>query len=293
MSAKRYHHKQPNFYLKGFKSSDEGNPKVWVYEKGKPFYDGKTEQLQNPKHLTTEKAAREKDFYAFEKEDGTKEYDKYEDLLMKEFEQPADSAIEKIRNFEEINSHEKAILSKYVASMRTRGEWWKNTYLERVIPATENDVENWNPQEYSRKEIEEARSYSKEMLHTTKDWIHKESIVKIAEKHASEFNKRNWHFLKSPNQLKFFTGDNPVVFINNLFSKPSQIIFPFSSEITLIIIQDGYTVPKSWKRLTKNYWEIDQKSVENIRNDIAFVAIKEVYYSQKAEWLVRFINKFT
>jgi hypothetical protein len=88
--SKRNHHLQPNFYLKGFCSDpDEKNPKVWVYEKGKPFDDDKNQKLQNPKHLTTVKAARKRDFYAFVKEDGTKDYEKYENLLRDDFEEPA------------------------------------------------------------------------------------------------------------------------------------------------------------------------------------------------------------
>ncbi len=273
--SKRNHHKQPNFYLKGFKSSDEGKDKVWVYEKGKPFYDGKTEQLQNPKLLTTEKAARTRDFYTFENEDGRKEYDKYEDLLEQQFERPAIDVIEKIRRLEEIDETEKILLSRYVASMITRGDWWKSIYSNHIQPIDEEILR-----------LEESEN-EKTLLVEKK---HKESIFRVVENHYQKFLKLEWRFLKMPSKLKLITSDNPVVIFNDIRQKLGQVIFPVFSDVALSMTHEGFEEPRSWKKLIGNYREIDENTVETLRNDIVFVALKEVYYSQKAEWLVTFIN---
>lgn len=291
--SKRNHHLQPNFYLKGFCSDpDERNLKVWVYEKSKPFYNGKTEQLQNPKHLTTEKAARKKDFYAFVKEDGTKDYEKYENILWIEFEEPAKPVIEKIRRFEEIDDDEKMVLSKYIASMITRGDWWREIYMNHVLPSSEMELENWSPNEFSDKEIKEAKEFVKGQNIRSKEKLHKESIIRKAEDGSSRLVKMEWRFLVPPDNLNFFTSDKPVVYFD-LHKTEGQLIFPISSSLALSMTHKGYTEPEDWRSLDKNYWKVNAKTVELIRNDIAVAAIKYVYFSEKREWLVGFINNRT
>jgi hypothetical protein len=297
MSSKRNHHKQPNFYLKGFKSSDEGKEKVWVYEKGKPFYDGKTEQLQNPKHLTTEKAARTRDFYAFEKDDGTKDYDKYEDLLEQQFECPATDVISKIRRFEEIDETDKEILSNYIASMITRGEWWREGNKE----LQKNYVEYMNP-EWIKKDFEErlgvplSKALAQEVQEKFKLAIGFGSQERLLEKMIEKIDllsehikKMNWRILVSPDYCKFLTSDNPVWYRKLLDSDFGELFFAISSKAAISISWRMNTDHK-WNRKSKTIWEVDSKATERARNCIVQFALKEVYYSQKAEWLVKFIN---
>ncbi len=308
MSAKRNHHKQPNFYLKGFKSSDEGNPKVWVYEKGKPFYDGKTEQLQNPKHLTTEKAARTRDFYAFENEDGTKEYDKYEDWLMKEFEQPADSVIEKIRRFQKISEAEMQIFLRYVAAMNLRGDWWNNKrkYLDLDL---EREVKNYVK---TLSNVEDQKEWLETMKKALKanecGEFGKETIIQgIEDLSGFYFQRLKWRgFLISNKDISFPTSDNPVISTSFHKENPS-LFFPVSSDICFFGMglehasqitfsvkndsKDTSTLNLSkWQSYDKEFWLIDVKSAETIRKFIVCSSLKEVYHSQKAEWLVRFIS---
>lgn len=297
--AKRNHHKQPNFYLKGFKSSDEGNPKVWVYEKGKPFFEGKNEKLQNPKHLTTEKAARQKDFYAFEKEDGTKEYDKYEDLLRDKFEEPAKPIIEKIRKFEEIDENEMQIFLRYVASMKVRGDWWKKVDDEIdkfLIPDTEKklyqiaEIAGGNRpfivnQMYSvfKSRLDEESKIRK------KGEYDKISMLKHIEKMCNELlvNLQIKFLISSPS-MQFLTSDNPVCY-TDFQQIDVNLYFPISSEICLFATRIK-NADKKWEKYNSQFWLVNDKTVEYARDFIVKESVKQIYSSQKAEWLVKFIN---
>jgi hypothetical protein len=74
----------------------------------------------------------------------------------------------------------------------------------------------------------------------------------------------------------------------------SEVVFPISSEVTISLSwQPSIDVnigAKFWKQISENYWTVDDKTVELCRNLICLIALKEIYYSQKAEWLVNFIN---
>jgi len=306
--SKRNNHLQPNFYLKGFRSNtDEKNPKVWVYEKGKPFYEGKTEQLQNPKHLTTEKAARKRGFYSFENEDGTKDYEKYENILRDDFEEPAKPVIEKIRQFEDIDKEEKEKLYNYVASMLMRGDYWKRIgeYAETVNqPLVKLDIEQDVSQIVNiAKEQGDTRYVNENKL--TKlftDYIEKETekrkrgeyekslMVRFTEKFRDEILLNlEFRFFISPKYMSFFTSDNPVCYTS--FNEPmAQLVFPISSKVCLIIYKQMYLTSSNWQRKSDQFWQIDDKTIETIRGFVTHRAIKEIYCSQKAQWLVKFIN---
>lgn len=290
--SKRNHHIQPNFYLKGFRSNpNEENAKIWVYEKGKLFYDGKTEQLQNPKHITTQKAARKKDFYAFVKEDGTKDYEKYENLLRDKFEEPAKPVIEKLRNFEMINNKEKGIFFLYVASMITRSEWAKKLHLKAV-----DDIAFLHNAEYQKVlKKEEHKTKINEIITKSKVDLKQgefflESVIKMAEKISSNFIKKmNWRFLIAPDNMPFLTSDKPV-FYTKLDEKNSEIIFPVSSHIMFSASWIDFT-NKFWQKTKNGFWLVNDETVIAERTCIVSVAIKEVYFSKKVKWLVEFVNK--
>lgn len=289
--SKRKHHLQPNFYLKGFLSNpDETNPKVWVYEKGKPFYDGKNEKFQNPKHRTTEKAVRKKDFYAFVKEDGTKDYEKYENLLRDNFEEPAKPVLEKIRRFEVINNEEKEIFSLYVSSMITRGEWAKNIHLktvEEIASSMNEEYQKTLKKEENKTKINEIITKSKEGLKHGE--FFPEYIIKTAENISTRFIKRMyWRFLIAPGNMPFLTSDNPV-FYTKLYEKRSEVIFPISSKVMFSASWIDFT-NKYWKRKENEFWQVNDGTVEQERRSIVSIALKEVFFSKKAEWLVKFIN---
>jgi hypothetical protein len=282
--AKRNHHLQPKFYLKGFSANpDEKNPKIWIYEKGKSFNEDKKQQLQNPKHRNTEKAARKRDYYTFVKDDETKEYEKYENILRDEFEEPAKPIFEKLRQFKMIDSNEKKIFSKYVASMAARGDWTRSIF--------KRTLENWI-KDYDKKSLKTTIKKDVVIAKVTnqvneKEFKNKEMLVAI-ENLSQFFQQMNWRFLLAPIHLPFLTNDNPVCF-SNLNSEKSELLFPLSSRITLLASWSNL-MTEDLRTTSESFLEISDNEVESIRKRLVSVAIKEVYYSQKREWLVKFIN---
>lgn len=306
--SKRRHHLQPRFYLKGFVSDqDKESPKVWVYEKGKPFYDGKTEQLQNPRHLTITKAARKKDFYAFENQDGKKDYEKYENILRDDFEEPARPVLEKIIYQEEISQEEKKALLRYTASMVTRSNWWKNIsdQIDKIVePATKADIEyitdeivkiakEQNDTEFSDASKLRAffeKNVLEEVKKRKKGEYEKDAMIRYAERFTEVLETLQIQFLIAPANMLFLTSDNPVCY-TSFDNREVHLFFPISSKICLFgsrINEKGFD---RWRLIKRGIWQIDDRTVEKIRGFLVSRAVTEIYYAKKSTWLVEYINK--
>jgi Protein of unknown function (DUF4238) len=288
---KKNHHKQPQFYLKGFatKCDCPTTPRkfakpdrsIWVYEKGKPFSENNAKrENNNPRCQGIENTAFTEYFYAFEEENGTRNSNKYEDLLEQQFEKPANPVIEKIRRFEEIKENEKIHLSRYVASMSTRGEWYRNKQKESI----EKGVAEIKLKLEGQEDIIDERAN----LKFSGEFFPKD-IINQASKLSEDLETMNFQYLIPTNSLKFFTSDCPVFRANN-GNEDGFIFMPVSSDIIVCISNNKNVQNPSWIQKSKSFFEIDCKKVVAIRKNIASTAIKEVYYSQKAEWLVKFIN---
>jgi Protein of unknown function (DUF4238) len=196
---KHRNHIQPKFYLKGF-AAESSNPyqrvpDIWVYKKGEPYVRG-----QNPYLDSINNVGYGEDFYAFQDSDGKTDFNKYENLLMKNFEQPANPVIEKIRKFEEIDENEKIILSNYIASMILRGEWWRDKQQESKDRQINLTKEKFN--EYEKIVDERAKTL------WGQDFDLKDMISRIGDL-SDKILKMNWRFLVTKS-LPFLTSDNPV-----------------------------------------------------------------------------------
>lgn len=308
---KHKHHKQPQFYLRGFATKCGcpdtplefvyRNESIWVYKKGEPFSE------KNPKCKGIGNAAFTKNFYAFEEEDGFINFNKYENLLMNNYEQPAKSVIEKIRRFEDIDREEKEKLFNYVASMVMRGDSWKKIgeYAERVNePIAKAEIEKDASLIVRIAQMQDDEKY-KDVDKVSKiltDYIEDERkkrkkgeyekllMVRFTEKLRDEILKDlNFRFFISPKDTSFFTSDNPVCY--DPFDHPNaQLFFPISSNVCLNLYKQKYLNNIKWLRKSNQFWQIDNKTLEGIRDFMARKAVNEIYHSQRAEWLVKFIN---
>lgn len=297
---KRKHHKQPQFYLKGFAAKDSNypeTPSIWIYKRGEIL----------PKLKGIKNTAFAKDFYAFVEEDGSINFNKYEDMFMKDFESPANPVIEKIRLFKDIDNEEKVKLYNYVASMVMRGDYWKQIgeYAETVNePSVKSDIERDVSAIVSiaKKQGDKRFENKDELRNLFTDYIEKEKekrkkgeyekslMVRFAKRFRDEILKKlEFKFFMSPKYMSFFTSDSPVCYTS--FNNPNaQLIFPISSRICLVVYKQMYLTNSNWQRKSNQFWQIDIKTAVGIRDFVTRRAIKEIYYSQKAEWLVKFIN---
>ncbi len=286
---KHRHHKQPQFYLKGFaaKSSNryQKTPDIWVYKKGEEFVAGKNPSLESVKEV-----GYGEDFYAFENKDGMKDYDKYEDLLRDDFEEPAKTVIEKIRRFEKIDENEKILLSRYVASMMTRGNYGKHVLFQVRQRELKKHRQKLTLEGYSEIEIKKA---CEELIVSHNIEIKGESdkrvMIESANKLANSIYSLSWCFFLPPNNRVFMTTDIPVLW-DYLKTQQSWLLFPISFNVCLYASFEICTKQNNWNEEKKGFWRIDDITFERIREKIVRGAFKEIYCSQKAEWLVKFIN---
>jgi hypothetical protein len=290
---KHRHHKQPQSFLKGFAAAGnqyQKKPDIWVYKKGRKYQDGINPSLESVKNT-----GYGEDFYAFVNEDGNKDFNKYENLLMKEFEQPAQAVLERIRNLEEINEVESKLFIKYVASMAVRGDWWREVTDKAFADATlkikhefyskhKTKIDKVYTQEEFEKIIENGANNLKASEHSSKEMIRKA-------KDLSEIIKQmSWRFLVAPVNSPYLTSDNPVFYFK-LKNPESELIFPVSSSVTLSLSWKEVISATRWKKRSKSFWDVDNETVAQIRDRICYVAIDEVYYSKNSKWLVEFLNK--
>ncbi len=111
--------------------------------------------------------------------------------------------------------------------------------------------------------------------------IFREQMISKALLIKSYVVNMTWKFYIAPENLEYFTSDNPV-FSSQLSREEGEVIFPISSNLALYA---------SWQKgKDRNYERVVDKVVERVRDIIARIAIKEVYSSQKREWLVKFVN---
>lgn len=289
--VKRKHHKQPRYFLKGFSALSSNmyqkTPDIWVYKKGEPYEKG-----VNPSLESIADVAYEIDFYAYTKEDGDLEYEKYENILMRDFEQPNTPILEKIREFKEISTDEKVSFANYVGSMVTRAHWWKevreNAVVESVKTITE-ELLSVAPNDEIKQKIVDSIEYRENLLRTGEEL--NIGMINNARRLASIFINMKWRFVEAPEGKFFFTSDEPVVY-RNLDQKNSELLFPLSSKVTLSLSWLDYVpMELNWINISRNWWKIDNKAVEYTQHDIACTSHRELYACENAEWLVDLFNE--
>lgn len=286
---KHRHHQQPQFYLKGF-AADSSNPyqktsDIWVYKKGEPY-----KQALNPSLESVKDTGFTDNFYAFVEKDGSINFNKYEDLLMKEFENTSNPVLEKIRRFEMIDNEEKKVFSRYVTSMKIRGNFGRKLFFdaqinERIEKQQALIRQGWNEEEVSNALKELVIIHEKEWKSERRNL----RMVEIAKKYADIIYKLNWQFFLAPDKHYFMTSDNPVSW-EEIKTQKAWVLFPIASKICLLASSVLYPKHNNWKERENKFWEIDDEAFEGISEKIVFSAINEMYFSKKSEELVQFIN---
>ena len=290
---KHRHHKQPQSFLRGFAYAGTNNyqkvPDIYVYKKGVKYEDG-----INPSLESIKETGYGTDFYAFKKADGTEDFNTYENILMRDFEQPAQAVLEKVRRLEEIDDNERAIFLRYVASMITRGDWWKEVSEKALasskISVKQEFLDKFKDKIYKNYTQEELDKIIEDVADSVRNSERgNEGMIRKAKDLTEILKKMNWRFLIAPENLPFLTSDKPVYYFN--LDKPeSELIFPVSSKITLSLSWKEIISAKKWKKRSKGIWETDHKTVALVRDLICSTAINEVYFCNKVKWLVEFIN---
>jgi len=173
--------------------------------------------------------------------------------------------------------------------MITRGDWAKNLHrdtLEKVAYSMDEVHRKTYKKEENVRKMSRIISEGKKKLMNGE--VFPKSIIEMADKLIEYLKKMNWRFLVAPKKMKFLTSDKPVYY-TKINEYASEVIFPISSEITFLAFWSN-SPNTNWKELKNGFWQIDSKTVEIIRDLIVRSSIKEIYFSRKVEWLVKFVN---
>jgi hypothetical protein len=290
--TKRRHHKLPQHFLKGFalptSYAHQKIPDIWVYRKGEPYLSGK-----NPELMSVKDAGFEMDYYAYKTDEGDIDFEKYENILMSDFENPALPVLGKIRNMEAISEIERSIFARYVGSMITRGDWWRQVGDKALADSITEISEKYFTlvkDETLREKIRVAIEFSESKLKEGE--LRKSGIVRQALRVAAIFEQMVWRFVVAPKMMFYVTSDKPV-FYRRLQDFDSELVFPISSRVTLSLSWQRSLLYVNWKPIdAQGFWEADDKTVETVRQIICGGAHKEIYCKANREWLARFINKY-
>lgn len=289
---KRRHHKLPQSFLKGFAAplsyQHQKVQDIWVYRKECELIEGR-----NPELMSVKDTGYETDFYAFETQDGITDFQKYEDMLMKDFENPALPVLAKIRNLEDIGADEKRTFARYTGSMITRGDWWRRVGEKALTDAIEqvsdkyfNTIPGGPAKEQIRKIIDGRASALR------KGEIFNQGVIRKANDVAVILEQMMWRFVVAPANMFFVTGDKPIVYWR-LLDDDSEVIFPISTQVMLSISWYANLNPSIQlkRRGTSQYYDADDKIVKHVRELICSGAFREIYHARRIEWLARFVQK--
>lgn len=283
---KREHHVLPELYLKGFVIKGD-EPFIWSYKRGEGYNPGTGKITNNPYKISIG-AKCTRDFYAYPKEDGRKDFDTYENIL-ESLEKPANPIFQKVRAAKPISAEEKRIFALYIVQMFRRVPAYRKSMTELLIKTAPNYVPCNIPkeitdnhslqemrqivQEISQEEGVEIQSQLKSFT-TARDSILIDKIVEM-----------RWQFFISPNANPFLTSDNPVHFPKKLGLKDgkAELSFPLSSEIALVA---------SWHmKRDENFVKASPEIVRTINRRIAGNASYELYFCESHEWAANLLNR--
>jgi hypothetical protein len=294
---KRKHHFIPKLYLKGFIEAKE-SPFVWVYERGRAYNPGH-KRLHNPCRRPISKVGAEEDSYAFKKEDGTIDFDTYENELEK-LEKPSNPIFAKLRRCEMLTAQEKENFASYVYLMykrvprrkeRFRNSWphVSSSMLSGIAQRLDSEEIGTDKADKARlariselrSELEKARRHYEESIPVDTEIPLKSLVMKSPLGIPAVLSSMTWQFFIAPEGYGFLASDDPV-FPAAMKEPYSEISFPISGKVALVM---------SWYDLDQGFLEATPKVVTEINLRTANRALHQVYYSRAEEWVVDAMEK--
>lgn len=279
---KRKHHILPRHYLKGFAEPPDGKF-IWVYERGRVFDPGFLARRHNPYRDSVAHAGAQKDFYAVRREDGSEDFETYENLVAR-LEARALPILAKLRNQAALTLEEKAAFASYVTLMikrvrKRRGKMgavldgqlqkfpWD--FLARLA-AEQGRFSDAIRLTYGR-EVERARLKEELLVRSTVESLG--GIERI-------IAQMTWECVTAEPLRGFATTDSPVVWSETvgLRGKEAFLIFPISVSVILRCTWLG------GRDLT--YVRATDEEREELNRAVLCGAVKEAYYASPESWLL-------
>ena len=288
-NPKRNHHVTPKLYLKGF-VINQGEPFIWIYKRSNAYNPGDNKATSNPYKDSIKNAGVERDFYAELKDDGTQDFETFENKL-ELLEKPADPIFHKIRARQAITNEEKGLFSSYVIHM------YRRVLAGREKVRTLLAAKPYEPsKEFFEKahlpDTPEVRAEVKRLSDNMKNkpgfdiQAHNRITAASPDSFMIEaLQKMTWTFCTPRAPHVFLTSDNPV-FISEQFGlgkNISELSFPISSGVALVA---------SWnKSLKEGFSEVPPQFLKELNRRTISGASQFVYSSENPRWVLNILNK--
>lgn len=299
MGIKKRHHYIPRFYLYGF-VDPHNEPYVWVYEKG------------NEKIIksTSKDIAVKKHYFSFLTLDGERDSDTLENIISG-LESNTPSVFKNIVEEKSLREEDKIYFATFLALMMVRVP----NFRKNVENATGESIKKINIIQASNKKFFEdmIRQFEKDTgkkinmsIEEFRKWIldgkynikvnpqfSLAMIISFVNELSHIFLGMKWTFIKSTEEYKFLTGDNPLFYCDpthdpnsfygvGLLNKNVEVTFPISKDLALFA---------SWKGET-GHIQGKNKIVKEINRRTVLSALRFVFSSEKSDIINKFIQKY-
>ncbi|MBU2537880.1 MAG: DUF4238 domain-containing protein [Proteobacteria bacterium] len=295
------HHYIPRFYLRGFTDLEKGNT-VWVFDKDE----------ENVFDATPANIACEKHYHTFLLEDGEKDTETVENLYGI-IETDTSAVIRKIHEGETLKQEDIAKFCTFASSMMIRVPNHRNN-IEKAIAdvmlksqimlaknkdAFEESYNRFIEKTGSDSDLtaEDIRQFVLKGEYTVKanPQVSLYFSIKSIEYIAEVFHKMNWMFVKSNDDHKFLTCDNPLFYFDpthdhnsfygvGLMNKHIEVTLPLSQEICAY---------GSWGNPGQyNIVNGTSPIIKNINRRTVLAAKRFVFSSRYSDTLFKFAIKY-
>lgn len=248
---KRHHHFLPQLYLCGFTESLT-SPMLWVYERDRNYSPGLGSETCNPYRRSVTQAGMQRDFYAYQRSDGSMDYETFENALEQE-EKQYDRLLKKLREFKPLIGDEKARFTRYITMMLKRvprsmekalalwpkvvDEEWERLRNElgtrQMRAEAVGDEESLKLVQSLKERVDETMVQRQGVM---PDKLRLTSMLRAMPRMEDVILAMRWQYLRAPIGEFFVTSDNPVFYFEGWgFNKPySEFTFPISSNLAIV-----------------------------------------------------------
>jgi hypothetical protein len=268
-------HYLPQYYLKGFVESPDSEF-VYRYEKGRDGF----------LRTSIKNVAHETKFYS-------KELESY---LANEIEDPANSVLSKLREFQTISLSDKRLLARYIVTMIKRvpqnkqeARAWLGNIIDPTLDELAGTVRKIAETEPDKKDIAEKRLAEIEHLRKQKkikpDDIWYRTIPPEATPAINwAVESMTWQFFGTRDCV-FITSDNPVFFFREIGvgNDSSELVFPVSTKVVLL---------GSWTPGSKaGFHRATERHIREFNRRMASSTTRYAFFSQGTQWVSNLLSR--
>jgi DNA-binding transcriptional MerR regulator len=272
-------HYVPRKYLRGF-----CNPKqdglFWQYDK----------QEDRFAQVSVVTAANEKGFYS----------DEIERLLAERVEQPANQAIEKLRQRQAVSPAERAQLAFYIATMLKRVPRHRAKYkamipqvLEETIAKAKEMLKDAaaagmiSPDQHTQRIAETDIVAERFRLEPPEQVIEQIETPWPTPEMVELIFVMTWRLCLTRGPSLFLTSDNPAYYFEHCGMKgqEAELVFPIASDLALHGSWQSYAAGEPQLRILR------QSIVGEFNHRLASVCHRFVYYPIRTEWIRTIVRK--